>query len=125
MSAKADFNNWLDRINKTETVDDRIIALNFGLFEAENGYTLYLTGSECFDEEDDTWATNIDFEPKEKYFVLSSSLVKGKEWQEVLTVSKELVTEYLNAVNLSNTIFKHVKAITIGFDDGNLIRIKP
>jgi translation elongation factor EF-G len=124
MSTKIDFNNWLNRISKTEAVSDNIIAFNFGLFESENGYTIYLIGSETFDEEDDDWATNVDFEPKEKYFELNASLVKGKDWQKVLEVSEELVKEYLNSESLHNTIFKKAEAITTGFDDGELVRIK-
>jgi hypothetical protein len=124
MPTKANFNNWLNRINQTEAVSDSIIAFNFGLFESENGYTVYLIGSETFDEEDDDWATNVDFEPEEKYFELDSSFVKGKDWQEVLEISEELVKEYLNSESLDNTIFKNAEAITTGFDDGELVRIK-
>ena len=124
MSTKTDFNNWLDRINKTETVSNSIVAFNFGLFETEDNYTIYLIGSGTFDEQDDDWATNVDFEPEDKYFELDSSLVKGKDWQEALEVSEKLVTEYLNSINLKNTIFKNAEAITTGFDDGELVRIK-
>ncbi len=124
MSTKTDFNNWLDRINKSETISDKIVAFNFGLFETENGYTIYLIGSETFDEEDDDWATNVDFEPEEKYFELDSSLVKRKDWQEVLEITEKRVKEYLNSESLNNTIFKNAKAITTGFDDGDLLRIK-
>lgn len=124
MSTKANFSNWLNRINKTEVVSDNIIAFNFGLFESENGYTIYLIGSETFDEEDEDWATNVDFEPKEKYFELDSSWVKGKDWQQVLELSEELVKEYLNSESLDNTIFKNAETITTGFDDGELVRIK-
>jgi hypothetical protein len=124
MSIKTNFNNWLNRINRTEAASDSIIAFNFGLFESVNGYTVYLIGSETFDEEDDDWATNVDFEPQEKYFELDSSFVKGKDWQEVLEISEELVKEYLNSESLDNTIFKNAEAITTGFDDGELVRIK-
>lgn len=123
MSTKTDFHNWLNRINKTEAVSDSIIAFNFGLFESENGNTVYLIGSETFDEEDVDWATNVDFKPIEKYFELDSSLVKGKDWQEVLKVSEELVKNYLNSESLESSIFKNAEAVTTGFDDGELVRI--
>ncbi|MCC9168995.1 hypothetical protein [Pontibacter harenae] len=124
MSTKTDFTNWLDRINKTETVSDSIVAFNFGLFETESSYTIYLTGSETFDEEDDDWATNVNFEPEDKYFELDPSTMKGKDWEKALEVYEGLVSEYVNSENFNNSIFKNAEAITTGFDDGNLVRVK-
>ncbi|RDV15471.1 hypothetical protein DXT99_08220 [Pontibacter diazotrophicus] len=124
MSTKINFTNWLDRINKTESVSDSIVAFNFGLFETERSYTIYLIGSETFDEDDDDWATNVDFEPEEKYFELEPSTVNGKDWESVLEVSEGLISEYVNSENFNNSIFKNAEAITTGFDDGDLVRVK-
>jgi len=68
MIFEREFNNWIEEINMKESSVNGILAFWFGLFETENGYTMYLTGSNEFDEEDDDWACSIDFEPKDKYF---------------------------------------------------------
>jgi len=44
--------NWLLNICDTESPDKSIIGFNFGLFESEDGFTIYLTGSKEFDEDD-------------------------------------------------------------------------
>ena len=124
MTLEIQFNEWLDRLNKTEKVDKTIIAYNFGLFETSEGFTVYLIGSETFDPDDDDWAVNVDFEPKEKYLQLDQGLVKTKEWQKIQDVSTKLVTDYVNSDKFENSILKNAIAITTGFDDGDLIRIK-
>lgn len=83
-----------------------------------------MVGSEAFDEEDDDWATDVNFEPEEKYFQIDCSVVKGKDWVKVLELSEGLVREYLKSESLNKAIFKNAEAITTGFDDGELVRIK-
>ena len=59
---------WLDQMNvETSCLPADIVAFNFGLFETENGYGIYLIGSKSYDEQDDDWACDIDFEPEDKY----------------------------------------------------------
>ena len=58
-------------IAEYETLPNDIIALNFNLWEAveENGqscYTLELTGSKQYDVENDDWACEEDFDPRER-----------------------------------------------------------
>jgi hypothetical protein len=44
---------WLIHLCDTEHPDTSIIAYHFGLFETENGYTIYLIGSKEFDNDDE------------------------------------------------------------------------
>ena len=63
------FNNWISKIIKNESPDSSIIAINFGIFESENGYQLYLAGFKVYDKDNDDWASGLgDFSPKDKYF---------------------------------------------------------
>ena len=124
MSFSKEFNSWIEGINKADTPTEDIIAYWFGLFETANGYTMYLIGSKDFDENDDDWACNNDFEPKSKYFDLPSNYVKGKNWQSVLNDSISLVNQFLKSEEFDNSILKNASAIAIGFDDGDLHRIK-
>jgi len=116
--------NWIERINKSKKRNENIVAYNFGLFETAEGYTVYLTGSESFDENDDDWAANIDFEPKEKYLELPSTESKGKDWEEILNVIYKILTDYLQSESFRKSILKDAEVITVGFDDSDLIRIK-
>lgn len=68
---KAIVKQWLLFIAEYETLPNDIIALNFNLWEAveENGqscYTLELTGSKQYDAENDDWACEEDFDPRER-----------------------------------------------------------
>lgn len=118
------FHEWLETINKIEKIDKSIIAFNFGLFESEEGFTMYLNGSQTFDEDDEDWATNMDFEPKQKYFSFGSEFLKDKNWQDILNYSEHLVQTYVTSENFKASIFAHAKAIAVGFDDGELTIIK-
>ena len=101
---------WLLFIAEYETLPNDIIALNFNLWEAveENGqscYTLELTGSKQYDAENDDWACEEDFDPRE--------VLNG-----LVEVLKELKKE-LKVISLFQ-----VKHITVGFAEGDLIVIK-
>lgn len=118
------FHEWLDNINKTERIDKSIIAFNFGLFESEEGFTMYLNGSKIFDEDDDDWAANLDFEPKEKYFSFGTEFLKDKDWEDILKYSQNLIQTYIASEEFKTSIFAQAKGIAVGFDDGELTIIK-
>lgn len=118
------FNNWMTRLNKLEKPNRSISAFNFGLFETPDRYTLYLIGANHFDEEDEDWATEIDFEPQEKYLAIDSEETNGLEWNQVLDKVTTTVTKYIHSPDFKESILNKAHAITTGFDDGNLIRIK-
>ena len=116
--------DWLNDINKEAScLPTDIAAFNFGLFETENGYGIYFIGSKSYDEEDDDWACNIDFEPKNKYLTLSSEHIKVMEWEEFQNEVKSIISTYISSNINQLPIFKG-KVVTIGFDDGNLVKIR-
>ncbi len=124
MTIEEKFNDWLNNLNKTETIDPQIVAFNFGLFETSEGYIMYLIGSKTFDPNDDDWAANIDFEPKEKYLHFDREEVATENWQEFLHISTELLGDYIHSDKYPFSILKDAEAVTTGFDDGVLVRIK-
>ena len=119
---KKNIEDWLVEFNNKEIIPKNIEALNFGLFESENNFILYLIGSENYDENDDDWATEVDYEPKNKYLTLVNS--KNQGWEEILKEVEISILEVLTSNNFQNSIFEKIKNITIGFDDGDLIKIK-
>jgi hypothetical protein len=112
---------WLTDIAKTESPSAGVIAFNIGLFEGEDGYTAYLTGSKEYDPDDPDWACNEDFTPARKYFKLESSA--GKDWQ---VIESEIVNEakgFLLSAAATKSFFATAKAVTVGFDDGDLVKV--
>ena len=124
MLLEKEFDFWIDEVNKTENPDNEVIAYWFGLFQTEKGYSMYLNGSIEFDDEDDDWACNTDFEPKNKYFEFPDDYVIGKNWEAVLEDSLRLLQGYLARPEFKESIFKNAIAIAAGFDNGDLNRIK-
>lgn len=124
MTFEKDFFDWMSRLNKNESPDNGITAFNFGLFETTEGYVIYLTGANVFDENDEDWATQVDFEPVEKYLIINPDEMSGIEWSKVLDKAVEVITKYLQSNDFRTSILRNAKAVTTGFDDGNLTRIK-
>lgn len=110
--------NWLIDIDKTEVLPSDIIALSFNLYMP---YGLELVGSKSYDKEDDDWACEEDFKPKQRKcpdFEVPYSL----EWEEVLKIVVGILKELV--IELSSTNLFSVKHIAAGFVDGDLIVIK-
>lgn len=120
MTIEQRFTEWIQHINQTEKIDSSIIGFNFGLFETTEGFEMYLIGSKTFDIEDEDWATNVDFEPKQKYFQFGQEFSADKDWQAILKYSEMLVQGYVSSGKYKNSIFVNARGITTGFDAGNL-----
>ena len=118
------FQAWMERINKVEKVEIEITAFNFGIFETTQGYSIYLTGSKVFDEQDDDWVCSVDFQPDEKYLNLNLPSIPDKKWEAILLIMETELTNYISSVQFKASILKDAIAITTGFEDGDLIRVK-
>lgn len=121
---KQDLINWLNNIQKIDGIQPKeVIAFNFGLYESENGFKMYLVGSFEYDENDDDWACVAMPTKSHRYFDLPKEL-HSKGWDEILTICAELLTELEKEGNLKIDLLKNAIAITTGFDDGELIKIR-
>lgn len=116
--------DWLFKICETENPDDSIIAYNLGIFESDSGYTVYLTGSKEFDKDDSDWVLNDDFEPVQKYCPLPPDEYQNLKWEQVLNRIKSQLMDFTRTEKFRKSFFSRAKAITTGFDDGDLVRIK-
>lgn len=123
-SSYGTFQEWLNQLCKKERPGNSIIAYNFGIFETATGYTVYLIGSRTFDSKDQDWATNKDFEPKDEYFPLPGAQYKKLAPQKVRQKIKAQLLEFTETDEFKNSFFAKAKAITTGFDDGELVRIR-
>ena len=124
MIFKEQFNDWISRLTKNEKPMADIVAFNFGLFETDKAYTIYVIGAKTFDAEDADWATNADFEPKEKYLEINPNETKGLEWSEVQEMARVTIEQFVSSDKFEQSFMKNAQAITTGFDDGDLLRIR-
>lgn len=115
---------WISRICETERPDPSVIAYNFGLIQIDNGYSLYLIGSKEYDVNNSDWAFSIDFEPRMKYYPLTDTNYSKLSWDKVQGKVNEELKDFTASVTFKNSFFANAKAITTGFDDGDLVRIK-
>jgi hypothetical protein len=117
-------NDWITNICLTENPDKNIIAYNFGLFETEEGYTIYLMGSETYDKKNDDWATSTDFSPEYDTYLLPSKEYKNLEWDKTLKKITKKLKLFTKSPTFNKSFLAKAKAITVGFDDGDLTLIK-
>ena len=118
------FSKWINKIESTDLPTDKIIAFNFGLFESSESYMIYLIGSEKYDTEDEDWACDVQYEPKDKYFDLYHADLNNAEWEFVLDFSIKLIKDFMKTEDYKNCFLSKSEYITTGFDDGNLTRLK-
>jgi len=73
------FLDWIKKIEKENPPAKEIVAINFGVFQAEKGFMVYVTGSEIYDANDDDWAGEIDYQPSRanKYFYYRPKQQRG------------------------------------------------
>jgi hypothetical protein len=120
METSQRFFEWMNNITKTERIDVSIIGFYFGIFETTTGFEMYVAGTISFDEEDEDWATEVGFEPVDKYFTLGEDFQLGKDWEQVLEKVESMLYSYVNSDAFLTSFLKNAEGIATGFDDGNL-----
>ena len=114
---------WINRIDDKEVIPKSIKAFNFGIIETENDYQTYLVGTNNYNTENDDWACEEDFTPKEKYLSLGADSKKWN-WQEIQSIVATGIEQFIET-RISPLTFVHkAEYFTTGFDDGELKRIK-
>jgi hypothetical protein len=112
---------WLGRICASEQPPKSISAYNIGLFETKKGYTAYLIGAKKFDEANSDWACRSSFRPSERYLPLPAGI---NGWEEVHAAVVEAVRNFLASALGAASFLGQATAVTVGFDDGELERVK-
>ncbi|WP_134684836.1 hypothetical protein [Brevibacillus migulae] len=123
------FEAWLTRLLEEEAMPAEIVAVNFGLFEEEDGIRLYISGSRAFDEEDFDWAANNDYFPDGRY----ADIDAYHSFQDILEsdfafgLYLALATSVLYVLTFARQhqelllTGKDALHLTTGFDDGGLL----
>ena len=119
-ASQAELEDWLHQVLTVEKPAQEISVFRFGLGEVEDGYVIYLAGSEYYDEADDEWAAN----PPE--FIAGQEMILStqEEWYWVLlkaiySLGRILRTDVVNKSFLGDGV-----PVYIGFESGDLYRLK-
>jgi len=121
---KKEIIKWLGEIEgHTGTPPEDVIAFNFGLFESDQGWMMYLVGGFEYSEDNDDWAC-IELPKKEYMYLRFPDNFQSSSWEEILELSSTTLKELEKEGLLNKTLLKRAKAITTGFDDGDLIKIR-
>lgn len=113
---------WLGRICSTERPPTSVTAYNVGLLETTKGYTAYLIGAERYDEANSDWACREAFTPRERSRPLPSGEFDG--WEQAQAAVVEAVRGFLASPPGQESFLGRAVAVTVGFDDGELQRVK-
>lgn len=116
MNTTREISSWLDSIVEEEQILDNIIVLNIGIYETEEGFCLYLTGHEEYDEDNDSWAEDVAFESQRYCHIHTNT-----GWQDFLHNIVTILKQYFSKKENSRAFCGRI--ITTGYDDGELVRI--
>jgi hypothetical protein len=75
-----------------------------------------------YDADNKDWACGEDFAPGEKYFPVT--FIHTKKWEELLLDAVTLASRFIQSPEFSRSFLATATAITVGFDDGELQRVK-
>ena len=113
---------WLSEVVRDERPAPEIVAFNVGLFESPEGFCAYLCGSKTYSEDDSEWACEEDFTPAHRYCVLGE--LGGQGWKEVKESVIDSVREFLDSRPGADSFLAKARAVTVGFDDGDLVSVR-
>ena len=100
-----------------------LVAFNFNLAEAFQMFQVDVIGAARYDPVDSDWACDEAFVSQPRFFDLPHSAV-GTRWQDAQQLIAKCVTDYIRTASESSPLRRAV-AVTVGFVDGDLIRVWP
>ena len=121
---KIEIIDWLKNIEKQDgTPPDSVIAFNLGLMESDQGFMMYFVGAFEYSEDNDDWAC-VEPPTKQYRYLKLPEKVQNESWETILDLCTKALFEMESDGTLSTTLIKNAKAITTGFDDGELMKIR-
>lgn len=122
---------WLDQLNAHEKPFYPCNAFHFGLFEAqtEDIFVVYLVGTPYFDRDqdiDNEWIRETTYEPgiRHKFFAIPFTMIDSYDWMDAHYLVSRGLRAYLSANPFVDCMFHNAERITMGFDDGEVYKIK-
>lgn len=116
IQSEKDFIDWIDG-QLIEDIPAQIVAFNINIYESP--FIIEIVGSSEFAPEDEDWACNEDWLPKNRLISVSSSLF-GNSWEEAQENILAMAKRYLQSHSKNAHKLKSAKAFAVEFVDGNL-----
>lgn len=117
-----EFEDWLEKSFEYE-IPSEVKGFSFNLDESayDEGYEfgIEIIGAERFDLNDEDWACDEIWEPKQRKIFIPISY-SGETWEKCLEKMKMLVIKTLNSDKSFVQKIKSREGIGVGFVDGNL-----
>jgi len=115
-----DFIGWIDG-QLDENIPTQIVAFNINIYDSP--FNIEIIGSNEFDLDDEDWACNENWVPKERRISVSSFLL-GSTWEETQQNLIAIAKQYLQSDAKNAYKLKAARAFAIGFVDGNLCYVQ-
>jgi len=119
------FEEQFTKILEKDLPPKDIIAFNFGIYQTDFNFHLYITGSRQWDEDDEGWASDNDYFPEESFS--KNNLYKKLYQYWRFNNDLGLFLTIVSTVMLVNTYidkypdkFRDRTVFATGFDDGDL-----
>jgi hypothetical protein len=105
---------WLFNICNTEKPGKLIATYNFGVFESQDDYTIFLVGLNEYGTEQHS-ITRIDFEPSSMYFRLPKNEYKDLNREQVLARLTSQLKDFTTTEKFRTSFFMQAQSITTDF----------
>jgi hypothetical protein len=115
---------WFFKLCDTEKPESDTVAYKLNFFETDSCYAIYLTNSKKYEKKDQATVPENDSEQPAEYYPLSKREYKDLEWKQALNKMKAQLAEFTKTEKFKNSSLAKANAVTISFDDGDLIKIK-
>ncbi len=121
---KEEIVNWLALIEEKDGIPPaEVVVFNLGIYESDEGYVMYLVGGFEYTEENDGWAT-LEMPKNDYRYLLLPEHVQNKPMPLVLEYCKNTLKELEEDGTFRKNILQNATALTTGFDDGELFKIR-
>jgi len=111
-----DFYEWLDT-QLDEEIPKTVVAFNINLYESP--FNIEIVGSNEFKQNDEDWACNEDWVPKNRSVPVSARIF-GSSWEEAQSNVLNMAKGFINSTSKNAAKLRVAKAFAVGFVDGNL-----
>ena len=106
---------WLFNICDNKKPEKSISTFEFGLFEGEDNYTLYLVGLNKYNKTQNHSVTRIEFEPVSMYCTLPANEYKNLGRQQVIERVASQLKNFFATDKFKQSFLAKSKSITTSF----------
>jgi|SRR5579871_759057 len=96
---------WLTFMCNHDKPAKPIAEFKFGMFESSDGYILFLTGQNRYNENQNRSSVRIEFQPSHMYFKLPESEYKNLTREQLLEKLTGQFKEFANTETFKNSFF--------------------